>query len=182
MARREGAPPEYSTVRLSCAVTCNLDAVMVGWPDPAQDRLPAGSPDTQPRDPGIPRLRLRVDGPARRSRRRGQSTPATQPADEGQVHPRYMTGMPQVQSPGPGLRLRTTVTRGCRKSCRPMRPANIRGSGRRAGRGAARAYWSHPQADAHARRAGSAAAPGAAGQCCNGRRTRLGPAAGAVPR
>jgi hypothetical protein len=47
-------PLEYSIVRLSCAFTCNLDAVMAGWPGAAQDRLPAGSPDTQPHDPGIP--------------------------------------------------------------------------------------------------------------------------------
>jgi hypothetical protein len=33
-------------MRLTCAITSRLDAVMVGWPDAAQDRLPADVPGT----------------------------------------------------------------------------------------------------------------------------------------
>jgi hypothetical protein len=34
-------PLEYSIERLTCAIATRLDAVMVGWPDAAQDRIPA---------------------------------------------------------------------------------------------------------------------------------------------
>ena len=40
--------------RLTCAFASSSDAVMVGWPDASQDRLPASSPDTRPRCPDIP--------------------------------------------------------------------------------------------------------------------------------
>jgi hypothetical protein len=41
-------PLEYSIVWVICVVTCGLEAVTVGWPGAPQDRLPAGSPSTQP--------------------------------------------------------------------------------------------------------------------------------------
>jgi hypothetical protein len=37
-------PLEYSIERLACAFASSQDAVMVGWPGAAQDRLPAGLP------------------------------------------------------------------------------------------------------------------------------------------
>ena len=40
-------PLEYSIAWLTCAVVSILDAVMVGWPGAAQDRLPASSPDAR---------------------------------------------------------------------------------------------------------------------------------------
>jgi AcrR family transcriptional regulator len=39
-------PPEYSIVSLACAVTSRFDAVMVGLPGAAQDRLRDSSPAT----------------------------------------------------------------------------------------------------------------------------------------
>ena len=48
-------PPEYSTERLTCAIASRLDAVMVGWPGAAQDRLPADVPGTRRSCPGVPR-------------------------------------------------------------------------------------------------------------------------------
>ena len=69
---------------------------------------------------------------------------------------------------------------GCRKPCHLMRPGHIRGSVRRADPCAGCAYWSFLWVGGRARRAGSAAAPGAAGGCCRARRARPGPAAGAV--
>jgi hypothetical protein len=48
-------PPEYSIERLTCAIASRIDAVMVGLPGAAQDRLPASSPATQSRCPGVPR-------------------------------------------------------------------------------------------------------------------------------
>jgi hypothetical protein len=48
-------PPEYSIVWLTCAIASRLDAVMVGWPGAAQDRLPADVPGTRRGCPGIPR-------------------------------------------------------------------------------------------------------------------------------
>jgi hypothetical protein len=44
-------PLEYSIVSLTCAVISRL----VGLPGAAQDRVPASSPATQPRCPGVPR-------------------------------------------------------------------------------------------------------------------------------
>jgi hypothetical protein len=46
-------PLEYSIVRLICAVTCSREAVMVGWPGAAQDRLLAGSQGTGPGRRGV---------------------------------------------------------------------------------------------------------------------------------
>ena len=69
---------------------------------------------------------------------------------------------------------------GCRKLCHVMRPASIRGSGRRAGPGAERACWSPLPANVRGQRAGSAVESGAGSGCCSGRRTHSGPAAGAV--
>ena len=63
-----------------------------------------------------------------------------------------------------------------------MRPGSIRGSGRRAGPAAEPGYVCLRRADPGVRRAGSGAASCAADGCCNGRRTRRGPAAGAVRR
>jgi SRSO17 transposase len=70
---------------------------------------------------------------------------------------------------------------GCRKCCHPMRPAHIRGSGRRAGPGAECACRSLRQADARARRAAPAAVTGAGGERCSGRHTRRGLGAGYGP-
>ena len=70
----------------------------------------------------------------------------------------------------------------CRKLCHLMRPGHIRGSGRRAGPAAEPGYSRLQRADAGVRRAGSAAASCAADGSCNDRRTRRGPAAGAVRR
>jgi hypothetical protein len=78
--------------------------------------------------------------------------------------------------------LRDGTACGCRKLCHVTRPGHIRGSGRRAGPAAERAYSSLPRVDASARQADSAAAFGAAGGRCSDRRTRRGPAAGAVRR
>jgi len=39
--------PEYSIEWLTCAIASRLDAVMVGWPGAAQDRLPADVPGTR---------------------------------------------------------------------------------------------------------------------------------------
>jgi len=50
-------PLEYSIEWLTCAVASRFDAVVVGWPGAAQDRLPAGSPDTRLGCPGVPRRR-----------------------------------------------------------------------------------------------------------------------------
>jgi hypothetical protein len=71
---------------------------------------------------------------------------------------------------------------GCRKPCHLMRPGNIHGSGRRAGPAAEPGRLRPERVDADARQAAPAAVPGAAGESCNDRRTRPGPAAGAVPR
>jgi hypothetical protein len=71
---------------------------------------------------------------------------------------------------------------GCRKCCHPMRPAHIRGSGRRTGPGAEPGRSRPERVDADARQARPGAAPGAACARCNDRRTHQGPAAGAVPR
>jgi hypothetical protein len=69
---------------------------------------------------------------------------------------------------------------GCRKCCHPMRPAHIRGSGRRAGPGAERPCRLLRQADARVRRAAPAEVTGAAGANRSDPRTRRGPGAGAV--
>jgi hypothetical protein len=37
---RQPVPPEYSILCLTCAIASRLDAVIVGWPGAAQDRLP----------------------------------------------------------------------------------------------------------------------------------------------
>ena len=71
---------------------------------------------------------------------------------------------------------------GAGKWCHLRRPGRIRGSGPRAGRGAECAYRSLPPTDEPSLRAGSAAVSGAADGRCNDRRTRSGPAAGAVRR
>jgi hypothetical protein len=48
-------PLEYSIEWLTCAIAGRLDAVMVGWPGAAQDRLPADVPGTRRGCPGVPR-------------------------------------------------------------------------------------------------------------------------------
>jgi hypothetical protein len=48
-------PPEYSIERLTCAIASRLDAVIVGWPSAAQDRLPVDVPGTRRSCPGVPR-------------------------------------------------------------------------------------------------------------------------------
>src|SRR5450755_3707514 len=48
-------PLEYSIGWLTCALANMMDAVMVGLPDAAQDRLPADVPVTLPGRPGVPR-------------------------------------------------------------------------------------------------------------------------------
>ena len=40
MGTEDLVPLEYSIAWLICAVTCGLEAVMVGWPGAAQDHLP----------------------------------------------------------------------------------------------------------------------------------------------
>ena len=52
---RQPVPPEYSIEWLTCAIASRLDAMMVGWPGAAQDRLPADMPGTRPGCPGVPR-------------------------------------------------------------------------------------------------------------------------------
>jgi len=49
--RHYPVPLEYSIVSLTCAVTSRL----AGLPGAAQDRVPASSPASQPRCPGVPR-------------------------------------------------------------------------------------------------------------------------------
>jgi hypothetical protein len=51
---RRRVPLEYSIGQLTCTIASRLVAVMVGWPGAAQDRLPASSPGTRPRCPGVP--------------------------------------------------------------------------------------------------------------------------------
>jgi len=41
VSRIDPVPLEYSIERPTWAITNGLDAVMVGWPGAAQDRLPA---------------------------------------------------------------------------------------------------------------------------------------------
>jgi hypothetical protein len=48
-------PLEYSIGCVICTVASMMDAVMVGLPGAAQDRLPADVPDTRPGRPGVPR-------------------------------------------------------------------------------------------------------------------------------
>jgi hypothetical protein len=55
-----GQPPElvaleYSIGCVTCTVADMMDAVMVGLPGAAQDRLPADVPGTRPGCPGVPR-------------------------------------------------------------------------------------------------------------------------------
>jgi hypothetical protein len=50
---QDPVPLEYSIERLACAFAGSQDAVMVGWPCAAQDRLPAGLPGTRPGCPGV---------------------------------------------------------------------------------------------------------------------------------
>ncbi|MGO8979791.1 MAG: hypothetical protein ACLQER_10925 [Streptosporangiaceae bacterium] len=52
--RYEPVPLECSIAWLTCAVISTQDAVMVGWPGAAQDRLPASSLDARPGCPDIP--------------------------------------------------------------------------------------------------------------------------------
>jgi hypothetical protein len=49
-------PFEYSIGCVTCTVASMMDAVMVGLPGAAQDRLPAHVPGTRPGRPGVPRL------------------------------------------------------------------------------------------------------------------------------
>ena len=75
-------------------------------------------------------------------------------------------------SPGPGQH--EVVKLGWRPCVRDMGVrAESRHAGRRAGPGAECAYRSLRQADAHVRRAASAAMPGAAGRRCSGRSVRF---------
>jgi hypothetical protein len=48
-------PLEYSIERATWAITSGHDAVMVGWPGAAQDRLPADVPAPRCGCPGVPR-------------------------------------------------------------------------------------------------------------------------------
>ena len=48
-------PLEYSIGRLTCIAANMMNAVVVGLPDAAQDRLPADVPGTRPGRPGVPR-------------------------------------------------------------------------------------------------------------------------------
>ena len=68
------------------------------------------------------------------------------------------------------------------ESCPLMRPGSIRGSGRRVVPPADAGYLCLRRADPGVRRAGSGAASCAADGCCNSRRTRRGPVAGAIRR
>jgi hypothetical protein len=47
-------PLEYSIARLTWAIASRLDAVMVGWPGAAQDRLPVDMPGTRRGYRGVP--------------------------------------------------------------------------------------------------------------------------------
>ena len=76
----------------------------------------------------------------------------------------------------------TMLACGCRKSCHPMQPGRIHGSGRRAALAAAPGYSCLSWADASVQQAGSAAASCAGDGSCGDLRTRRGPAAGAVRR
>src|ERR1039458_1867284 len=49
---RDPVPLEYSIERATWAITSGLDAVMVGWPGAAQDRLPADVPSIRRACPG----------------------------------------------------------------------------------------------------------------------------------
>src|SRR6185437_16146954 len=51
--RQDPVPHEYSIVSLTCTVTSRFDAVMVGLPGAAQDRLRDSSPATQCAPPEI---------------------------------------------------------------------------------------------------------------------------------
>jgi hypothetical protein len=55
-------PPECSIEWLTCAIASRLDAVMVGWPGAAEDRLSADGPGTRrSRVPGVAVLVFRGD-------------------------------------------------------------------------------------------------------------------------
>src|SRR5207248_9982461 len=51
----EPVPLEYSIGCVICTVASMMDAVMVGLPGAAQDRLPADVPGTRAGRPGVPR-------------------------------------------------------------------------------------------------------------------------------
>src|ERR1039457_7455250 len=53
--RNDPVPPENSITGLNCDLDLAADAVMVGWPDAAQDRLSADALVIRPSCPGVSR-------------------------------------------------------------------------------------------------------------------------------
>ncbi len=72
-------PLEYSIGCLTCTVASMMDAVMVGLPGAAQDRLPAHVPGTRPDRPGIPRRPGERCRPARAPAPERGAAPARRP-------------------------------------------------------------------------------------------------------
>src|SRR6267154_1068016 len=94
----EPVPLEYSIECVTCTVANMMDAVMVGLPGAAQDRLPADMPGTRPGRPGV-------------SRRPGERCRAARaPVRERGAAPARRPGTVRAGRPGVARRAGTAYT------------------------------------------------------------------------